>query len=318
MKRPLKIALGVLAAVVVLLIVGVAVFFTRLDSIVKQTVEREGTAQLDLATTLADADVSVLGGTLTLDGLTVANPPGYAAPNLFELGQVNVGVGYRDLTGDPVRIDSVDINSPSLVIERSGGEGGLVEQLRSNLQDLLDRLDQGDTTTAEGEATKLLIDRLTVTGARVAIRPNLPELDEEYALTLPDVTLNGIGTADEAENGAEIGRVTADVAMALARKALESEELPPEVRAVLAGDFDAILSKYGDKLKDEVRDRLRDELGDVGEQLGEDAAGAIDAAVGGDVEGAAKKARESLEGEARDRINKGIGGLLDRGETGGE
>ena len=312
MKRPLKIALGVLAAVVVLLVVGVAVFLARLDGLVKQTVEREGTAQLDLATTLADADVSVFGGSLTLDGLTVANPPGYSAPNLFELGQVNVGVGYRDLTGDPVRIDSIDINSPSLVIERSG-EGSLADQLRSNLQDLLDRLDSGDTTTAEGEATKLLIGRLTVTGARVAIRPNLPELDEEYALTLPDVTLNGIGTADEAENGAEIGRVTADVAMALARKALESEDLPPEVRAVLAGDFDAILSKYGDKLKDEVRDRLRDELGDVGEQLGEDAAGAIDAAVGGDVEGAAEKARESLEGEARDRIGKGLGGLLDRG-----
>ena len=302
MKRPMKITLGVAAAVLVLLVAGAAVLLARLDGIVKQTVEREGTAQLRLATALDDADVSLLGGTVTLDGLTIANPEGYAAPNLFELGQVSVAAGVGDLTDDPVRVRRITVNSPSLTIERAS-VGDLADQLRLNLQDLLDNLE----TDPEAETTKLIIDELTVSRARVSIRPNLPELKEEYALTLPDVTLRGIGTADEARNGAEIGRVTADVAMALARKALASEDLPPEVRAVLAGDLRGVLNEFGGKLKDEVREELNEQLGDV---LGDDAGRAIDAALEGDADAVGR----AVGDRAKDEIGRGLGNLLGGGK----
>src|SRR5687768_14766271 len=97
MKKIILISTGVL---LVLLVVGVLIVFSRIDSIVHSTVEREGTAQLDLATTLEDADVSIFGGSLTLDQLAIANPEGYSAPIMFELGQVNVDVSYGDLTDD--------------------------------------------------------------------------------------------------------------------------------------------------------------------------------------------------------------------------
>src|SRR5690606_24748899 len=192
----------------------------------------EGTAQLSLATTLGDADVSIFGGSLTLDDLAIANPDGYKSPVLFELGQVNVGVNYGDLMDNPVRVRDININSPRLVIERSAE--GLAN---INLRDLMARLD----TSSEEPTTKLLIDKLTVTGTNVVIRPNIEGLDEEYSVTIPDVTLTEIGTADEAQNGAEIGRVVTEVAMALAREAAASEELPPELQALLAGDLSSIL-----------------------------------------------------------------------------
>ncbi len=229
------------------------------------------------------------------------------------MGQVNVKVGYSGLTSEPVRIDQININSPALVIERNPGDGGIAEQLRVNLQALLENLD----LESETEPTKMLIDQLTVTGTRVAVRPNIEGLDEEYALVLPDITMRNIGSGEGAQNGAEIGRVTADVAMTLARKAAESQDLPPEVRAVLAGDLSAVLAEYGDKLGEEVKDRLVKELGtQLGGELGDTAGRAIDKALEGDLQGAAGDAandvvdqgKKRLEDEAREGFGRLLGG----------
>ena len=310
MKRPAKIALGVVAAVVVLVIAGVAVLLGRLDGIVESTVEKEGTNQLSLATALDGADVSIFGGSLALDGLTIANPEGYVAPNLFEMGQVSVGVGWSGLTNDPLTIDAIDINSPLLVIERGGDGGGLAEQLRLNLRDLLDRIE----TDPDSETTKMLIGRLTVANARVVVRPNLEELDEEYSLTIPDVTLNDIGTGEGNQNGAEIGRVVADVSMALAKEAAASEDLPPEVRAVLSGDLSGLLSKYGNELSDRVREELNEELDGLGDRIGGEAGNAINDVLKG-AGGEGENVRDNVENRAREGVQRGIGNLLGGGSN---
>ncbi len=301
----MKIVIGVVVAVVALLAVGVMVLFARLDSIVEQTVEKEGTSQLSLATELSAADVSVFGGSVTLDGLTIDNPQGYAAPHLFELGQVNVAVSYGDLTKTPVRIRQININSPRLVIER-GSVGGLAEQLRLNVRDLLENLD----LSSDEEVTKLLIDQMTVTGTTVVVRPNIEGLDEEYSVTIPDVTMSNIGTGEGAENGAEIGRVVTDLVMVLARRALDSDELPPELRAVLSGDLQAVLAQYGDKIKGELREELNEQLDELRGELGENVGGVLDQALEGNTRGAVDEARKTLEDEAREKAQGGLRGLL--------
>src|SRR5690606_4622099 len=104
-----------------------------------------------------------------------------------------------------------------------------------------------------------------------------------------------IGTADEAQNGAEIGRVAADVAMALTRKAAASEDLPPEVRAVLSGDLQGILDDYAAKLSERVQGELQEQLDSLGGELGGELGDRIK---GGDLEGAA----DDAAGKAKDRL----------------
>ena len=311
MSKTKKIILIVVASVVLLVVVAVAIVFSRLDSIVRRTVETEGSSQLSLATTLKDANVSVFGGNVTLDKLAVANPPGYTAPEIIQLGQLNVGVSYGDLLSTPMRVKQINITAPKLTIERSGE--GLKSLANLNIRDMLDKL---QPTDPNAETVKLLIDQLTVNRANVTIRPNIQGLKEEYSLTLPDVTLNNIGTADGAQNGAEIGRVTADVVMALARKAAESEDLPPELRAVLGGDLKGLLNDYAAKLGENVKAQLAEKLGDLGiddpavnaaagKLLQGDTSGASDAA-----KGAATRAVDDAKQRAADEARKGIGSLL--------
>lgn len=293
-----QIILGVIGGVVVVALIVVVILMVRLDTIVKSTVEREGTSQLQLATTLDGADVGILGGTLTLDDLAIANPDGYSAPHIFQLGQVNVGVSYRELMGQPVRVRTININSPKLVIERSGE--GLRELGRINLREMLARLQ-----TSEGEGqTKLLINEINVTGTQVVIRPNIQGLAPEYVVRIPDVTLTEVGTADEAQNGAEIGRVATEVAMALARRAADSSELPEELRALLAGDLESIIEQYKGKLSQELHKRLEAELSELQGKLGSDVSEAADRLLKGDAREVGERAREEVE--------RGIGELLGR------
>lgn len=298
-----KIILISIGSVLVLVVAVVLILVARLDGIVKGTVEREGTAQLDLATTLRDADVSIFGASLTLDELAIANPEGYQAPHLFELGQVNVGVSWGDLMSEPVRIRTININSPTLVIERSGE--GLQDLGKINLRELLARLD-----TSSESSTKLLIDQLNVTETKVVIRPNIQGLEPEYVVTIPDVTLSGIGTAEGAQNGTEIGRVATEVAMALAQRAAESTDLPPELRGLLAGDLKSMLEQYKGKLREEASQRLQAELGDLQEKLGADVTGAAEKLLQGDTKGAVEEARQKT-GEAVNReVERGLNDLL--------
>ena len=310
MSKTKKIILIAVAAVLVLVVGGVAILAARLDGIVRGTVESEGTSQLSLQTTLKDADVSLFGGNVTLDKLAVANPSGYTAPDILQLGQLNVGVNYLDLTKTPVRVKDINITAPKLTIERSGD--GLKNLANVNVRDLLKNLQ----TDPNAETTKLLIDKLTVSRAQVVVRPNIAGLKDEYSLTLPDVVLNDIGTADEAKNGAEIGRVTADVVMALAKKATESEDLPPEVRAALSGDLKGILNDYAGKLGDKVKGELQSQLKDLnldgtaagdaaGKLLQGDTKGAVD-----DAKGQAGKQLDDAKNKAGDELKKGTGGLL--------
>lgn len=299
-----KIGLIVAGAAVLLIVIVIGIVIFRIDALVRSTIEKEATAQLDLNTTLDDADVGLLSGSVTLDDLAIANPEGYSASHIFELGQVNVDVSYSQLTSDPVRIGQININSPTLTIERSGQT--LQDLANINLRDLLSRLDM----SSDPDATKLIIDQLSVANARVIIRPGIPELDEEYAITIPDLQLNGIGNAQGAQNGAEIGRVAADLAMALTRKAAESEDLPPEVRAVLSGDLKGILNEYAGKLSERVQGELREQLGDLGGELGGTVGDAATRAIGGDLDGAVDDAARDIGDEARDRLNENLGGLL--------
>jgi uncharacterized protein involved in outer membrane biogenesis len=291
MKRPLKITLIVAASLVAIVVIALVVVFQRLDAITERIIETEGSKQLDLATLLGDANVSLLGGNVTLSELTIDNPEGYDSEHLFAMNQISVDAGFGGLTSDPVRIDGIVIASPVLTIER-GSVGGLADQLRVNLKELVDHVSEMESSE---ETTRLVIDQLTVTGATVRIIPKIDDKNEVYELTLPNITMQNIGTAEDTQNGAEIGRVVTEVAMTLGARAAESEELPPEIRAVLAGDIRGVLTKYGT----EFGSKLADEIGG---ELGQAANDAIGAALDGDV--------EALKKGLGDEAKKGLGRLL--------
>lgn len=102
MKRKLMIA-G--AAVVVLLVVVVVALFLFSEGILRKGIEVAGTGALGVETKLQKVDLSLLGGSFAMNGLSIGNPKGFSSPSLFSLGKggcegkVVLADGERDRCG---------------------------------------------------------------------------------------------------------------------------------------------------------------------------------------------------------------------------
>lgn len=252
----------VLVVVPLLLVLGVTVFFWRLDAIVRSTVESQAGTQLNVPATLASADVGVLGGTVGLGDFSLGSPKGFEAPKMFSVDAVDVAVSYGQLTKTPIQVKSIRIAAPKLLVER--------KDFGINLKALIDGL---PPTDPDAETVRMVIGQLKVDGAVVSIRPALPGLPEQIDLQIPPIEVANIGTGEGAENGAAVRDVVLVVLTALAEKAAESEQLPPEVRQILKLDLRQLVEEKARGVGKELEKALdkvgRDpaSVGQVGKEL---------------------------------------------------
>lgn len=310
----MKTAKWIVLGVVLLVVIVIAVVFFRIDSIIRYAVEDQGTKELGVQTRLAGADLSIFGGSLGLDDYAIASPQGFAAPAMFSVGEVDVGVSYGQLREDPVRIRSIAIEQPTLVLEYSAEAG------KFNFQALMENLSKTpEQPETETEPIMLVIDDLAINGATVALRvgdllqhPALAALkledlkvQDEYRLTLPNLSIQNVGTGEGAANGAAIKDVVTQVITAMTASVAESEELPAPVRAVLSGDLKSAISNLGPQLQQQVEQRLGQALQDV--------TGKLDGEIGEALRGITGPATQPGEdpGKAIEQgVQKGLEGLL--------
>lgn len=243
------ISLAVLAVIVVDLVVT----YLSLDHIVRSTIESQGTQQLGVQTTLRRANVSLFGGSLSLKNLAIGSPKGFSAPELFSLGQADIGVKFGQLMGEPIHIQTVTIHAPALVIEQ--------QNLKLNINALVDQMPSPPTTTGktagQKEPVKVIIDNLAIDNASVSIHPGqIPgvKLPDQISLNLPAINLKNIGNADGNENGAAIKEVVVQVITALAGKASESDQLPPELKSLMSLNVNSIASQLGAQFNKQLGD----------------------------------------------------------------
>jgi uncharacterized protein involved in outer membrane biogenesis len=261
--------------VVVVIIVGVGVLLLSLDGIIKSVVQTQASSSLNLPTTLGGVHLSLVGGQLTLSDLNIGSPPGFSAPQMVSLGSAGVDVSYGELRDNPVRIDTITLDKPKIVIEQSGG--------KLNLQALMSQSSTPPPSDSKGgQPMKLIINKLTISNADVSIRPgaNIPGVPAEIPITIPSIELQNIGNADGSSNGVAIKDVVMQVLTAIQSKAADSSELPPAVKALLSGN----LSQIGDQVKQQLSksiDSIKSGNPDAVKNAGKDAQNALNGLLGG-------------------------------------
>ena len=303
----------VLLVLLLIVVGGVAFLYINLNRIVRATVEKQSAASLNVPTELGGANVSLFGGDVSLSNFTVGSPAGFDAERMLSLGEVNVTSSISDLRSDPVRMETIDIVRPRMVIEMKGKE--------FNVKKFIDSLPQGDPTPPEEEKPmKLIIDKLKITGAEVVFRPDpsvlsaIPGLDvskldikNEYNLQIPPLELNNIGTAEGAQNGVAIKDVATLLVTQLAAKAAESEQIPPELRTLLSGNVSDMINVAKAKIGEELNKQVGKITADLKEKIG----GELGESVGQILSDPNK-----LKQDPGKAIQEGLGGLINR-QTGG-
>lgn len=244
-------------ALVVLLVVGAVVAYFSFNSILRSQIEKQAGRSLNLPTTLGSAHLSLFGGSFSLADLRIGSPPGFVAPEMLSLGGASVQVSYSELRQQPVRIASVRIDRPRLVIEQRDG--------KFNFQ-ALRQPEQAPPAPEEpaGEPVRVIISSLQVNGAEVVLRPGLPALGEELTLPIPNFDLRDIGTGEGNQNGAELRRVAGEVTAALAERAAASGRLPPELGRLLTADVEQLKAQLKEEVRERVRDAILDAVGQPG------------------------------------------------------
>ena len=192
MRRLVKI-LGLV--LLVLIALGVVLWLT-IDSIAKTGIERGGTYALGVPTTVDSVSLSLLGGEMRINGLTVANPEGFATPHVMKAARIEAGLRLGSLLGDTVEVNRFEIEGLDMNIEQKLGS--------SNMSALLNNIKAkspgGEKKDAPKEAggRKVKVERIVIRNT-VAHTQVLPIGGKAATLDVkvPEIVMNNV-TSDNA------------------------------------------------------------------------------------------------------------------------
>lgn len=223
MRRRLLI---VATATTLVLVVGVLVVIWSFDSIVKEVIERYGSAATKVAVHADAVGLSLLGGSAAINQLTVANPSGFSSTNAFRLDNIHVLIDIGTIRSNPLVINEITIVAPEVHFEIGQNGESNVDVIRRNLTQYRSGASGGAASTGSSEPTpalptnnepadaqRFLIKKLSIQNAQLAIDASALG-GERRVIKLPDTEETDIGARS---GGATGGEVAAVVVRALVR-----------------------------------------------------------------------------------------------------
>ena len=196
-----KIAIGIV--VILVIIIGVAVYgASQSGTIIKEAVLEYAPPATGADVTLDGVDVSLLGGSAGLSGLTVGNPKGFKSDHAFKVGNVAVNIDLASLTSDVIRIKEVRIDGADLIYEL-GTRGNNISKIQKNIEAYTQQLGLEAADDSEA-AAKFVVDHIYITGTKVKLASDLLG-GKGVGLTLPDIHLKDIGKEKDGASAGEVG-----------------------------------------------------------------------------------------------------------------
>ncbi len=230
--------IGVAVIVVLLLVVGVFVYFGyNTNVIVKNAIETIGTQYLGAPVRVKEVAIMLQDGHGTLTNLEVGNPPGYEGAYALRIGTI------------AVELDVAHSNTQLVVLKRVTIDGARVAAIARTPKDTNLRALSSNVPASGGATVKLIIDKLDLTNTQAAV--SSPLLSRAVEVNVPDVHLTDIGRSS---GGVDAGTVIAQV-------------LAPITKAVTRAMTDAGMKGLGidpGQLKSDAEQRMRDTMRSLG------------------------------------------------------
>lgn len=213
----------IIAAIAALLLVSGLVFlWTNLDWLVKSAIERYGSQAIGTAVHVDRVRLSPAQGKGAIEGLTVANPPGYSAPFILSLGSISVRIAPRTIASNPVVIDDIRIAAPLVFYEMNNARVANIDVLKKNLA--AGQPARAGDKGKKGVEKRLQIKRLVIENARTEIliaalggKPRTVALSRIEMTDIggkngapPDEVAKQIASAILAEVSTEVGKAGAE------------------------------------------------------------------------------------------------------------
>ena len=214
-----------------LLVAVAALYFInfRLDSVVESRIEQAASMAFGSRVEVGGVKTNLRDGTLTVEHISVANPPGFENPYAVRLNAVQAAVDYEGLN-----IKRVEIENPEFYVEEHGG--------KTNFEQMLQSLDSGaarPSGAAQGNEPVIVIRHLRIDETRAAFESHT--FDQYTDMQVDAIEMNNLrGTPTELA-----GQIAREVV-----KELSSEAASEMFKAKARKQLDDVQKKLNDKMQD--------------------------------------------------------------------
>ena len=249
-------SIGITVAVLAVIIIAALVYIlSSLDAIVAGTIEHFGSQVTQTPVQVSSVSIDLKAGTGTIEQLSVGNPDGFFAPNIFTLGGISTRLDVTSIGNDPIVIEEIRVEKPDVIYEINKVGASNIKELQKNIEQSTGGSGETAAETPQSSGPKMVIRKLVIEGGK--IEANVVALgDKPLSAELPRIQLNDIGEKSGGATGAEITQQVMNAIIARVGPAVASLGL----------------EKYVGKSLDEAKALLNEKAGDqLGESLGEKA-----------------------------------------------
>ena len=184
-----KALVGVLLFIIIAIAAVVYYVFTNIDHLVKTAIEKYGSQATQTAVRVDKVNIHLTKGTGSVSGLAVANPPGFAQPNIFSLGEINVGIDIKSLNQQPYVINDITIRQPQVFVDMNNDKKINLNELKKNIQPGAPKEKAPSQT---GKEPRLIIHHILFTNGTINATI-APLNNKEYTLKLPTLNMDNLG-----------------------------------------------------------------------------------------------------------------------------
>ncbi len=170
---------GIIAVILAAIFLG---FTLTVDGIVESAIEDSGSELLQIEVEVDDVDISIFGGTGSMDGFKVYNPEGFSDEPAISFNEIEIGLSLSGLTKEAIEIDRIYVGSPKIFVEQQGAEINL-RALSSNIS--------GDS---DEDSKPIIIREFVLEEGTIVISSEL-EKERNIEATLDRLVLNDIGAS---------------------------------------------------------------------------------------------------------------------------
>lgn len=240
----MKILLKIFISIAILTTLIFILLINNLGGVVKSTINDRGESLLGVAIAVADVDVNLIAGQVTLTDFSVKNPVGFSAVNAISVASLSIDVAPLSFFDSIVIIDSIEFNGAHVNAEQKGK--------RLNL-DVLRRKLSGEQSVADSstdiDSTKPLPDvaiaKFEFSSASISVQST--QLGQA-TLRVPSIIVNDIGRPDKGVSVGEAMRLILDHLLEQLRQQVKLEVLDKAVERELDRQLDkALRESLGDK-----------------------------------------------------------------------
>jgi uncharacterized protein involved in outer membrane biogenesis len=259
----MKTVMAIVGVAVVIVVIIIAVILVSLGSIIEKGVETAGSASLGTDVALSDADLSILGGRVSLAGLEIGNPTGFKTDHLFKFDKAQVAVTPTSLMQDEIVIDNIILEGPSLIVEQSGTGTNMSVVLENIKRTVPAKEEPAKEEAAEEEPKEeepaaqktFRIKLLRITGAEVTFA-SFMSAGKPITVPLPEIKMENISNSDG--SGMQLAEVIEKVLVEMMQKALTEGKgiVPIDIMNDVRGDLGALAPELAGSVTDTAEELL--------------------------------------------------------------